>query len=146
MDERSHLQAGMFLFMKKYLALLFAIALIAAFSGCEAGSTRATVTGTLTLPAAVVVTFTYYVWVENDTYAAVAETSGIVAVAANSVNYSISDVLYGTYYIHAVVDYTDDGVYEHERYYGGVMVNPPSAPNAVVPSSGTVVFDITFSH
>ena len=128
--------------MEKYLILT--IALIAAFSGCKAGSTRATVTGTLTLPAAVVVTFTYYVLVENDTYNPVAETSGVVAVAANSVNYSISDVLYGTYYIHAWVDDDADGYPEHEKYYGGVAANPPSAPNAVVPSSGTVVFDITF--
>jgi hypothetical protein len=144
MDERSHLQAGMFLFMKKYSALLFAIALIAAFSGCEAGSTRATITGTLTLPAAA--TFTYYVLVENDTYTAVAETSGIVAVASPIANYSISDVLYGTYYIYAWVDDDADGYADHEGYYGGVTVIPPSAPNAVVPSSGTVVFNITFSH
>lgn len=130
--------------MEKYLILT--IALIAVFSGCDAGSTRAAVTGTLTLPAAAIETFTYYVWVENDTYAAVAETSGVVTVAANSVNYSISEVLYGTYYIHAVVDYTDDNAPEHYGYYGGVAVIPPSAPNAVVPSSGTVVFDITFSH
>jgi len=130
--------------MERYLILT--IALIAAFSGCEAGGTRATVAGTLALPPAVTATFTYYVWVENDTYNPVAETSGVVAVAANSVNYSISDVLYGTYYIHAVVDYTDDGPREHEGYYGGVTVNPPSAPNAVAPSSGTVIFDITFSH
>lgn len=130
--------------MEKYSALLFAIALIAAFFGCEAGSIRSTVTGTLTLPGAA--TFTYYVWVENDTYAAVAETSGVVAVASPTVNYSISDVLYGTYYIHAVVDYTDDGAPEHDQYYGSFTVIPPSAPNAVVPSSGTVVFDITFSN
>ena len=129
--------------MEKYLILT--ITLIAAFSGCDAGGTRATVTGTLTYPGAAV-TFTYYVWVENDTYNPVAETSGVVAVAANSVNYSISDVLYGTYYIHAVVDYTDNNAPEHGQYYGGVVVTPPLAPNAVVPSSGTVVFDITFSN
>ncbi|MBA7532688.1 hypothetical protein ES705_24918 [subsurface metagenome] len=127
--------------MEKYLALLSGIALIANFSGCDAGSTRATVTGTLKLPGAA--TFTYYVWVENDTYAAVAETSGVV-VASPTVNYSISDVLYGTYYIHAWVDDDADGYADHEGYYGGVVVNPPSEPNAVVPSSGTVVFDITF--
>ena len=131
--------------MGKYLALLFSITLIATFFGCDAGGTRATVTGTLTYLGAPV-TFTYYVWVENDTYTAVAETSGVVAVAANSVNYSISEVLNGTYYIHAVVDYADDGAPEHEQYYGVVTVIPPSAPNAIVPSSGTVVFDITFSN
>ncbi len=129
--------------MEIYLALLFGIALIAAFSGCEAGSTRAAVTGTLTLPA--VANFTYYVWVENDTYAAVAETSGVVAASA-TVDYSISDVLYGAYYIHAWVDDDADGATEHEQYYGGVTVNPPLAPNAEVPSSGTVVFNITFSY
>ena len=127
--------------MEKYLILT--IALIAAFSGCDAGGTRATVAGTLTLPAPA--TFTYYVWVENDTYNPIAETSGVV-VAANSVNYSISDVLYGTYYIRAWVDDDADGYPEHDQYYGGVVVNPPLAPNAVVPSSGTVVFDITFSY
>lgn len=135
---------GKLRFMEKYLPLLFGIALIAAFSGCDAGGTRATVTGTLILPAAA--NFTYYVWVENDTYAAVAETSGVVAVASPTVDYSIDDVLYGAYYIHAVADYTDDGAAEHEQYYGGVTVNPPLAPNAEVPSSGTVVFDITFSN
>jgi len=102
---------GKLRFMEKYLALLFSIALIAAFSGCDAGSTRADVTGTLRLPAtAPPATFTYYVWVENDTYNPVAETSGVVTLAANSVNYSISYVLNGTYYIHAVVDYMDDSV------------------------------------
>lgn len=141
MGERLRLPGGMFRFIGKYSALLIAITLIAAFSGCEAGGTRSTVTGTLTLPGPA--TFTYYLWVENDTYTAVAETSG-VAVALPAVNYSISDVLYGTYYIHAVVDYTDDGSPEYEQYYGGVMAIPPSAPNAVVPSSGTVVFNITF--
>ncbi len=129
--------------MEKHLKLT--ITLISPFSGCDAGGTRATVTGTLAYQGAAV-TLTYHVWVENDTYNPVAETSGVVAVAANSVNYSISDVLYGTYYIHAVVDYTDDDAPEHEQYYGGVKVNPPSEPNAVLPSSGTVVFDITFSY
>lgn len=140
-----HLQDRMFRSMGKYSALLFGIVLIAAFSGCEAGSIRSTVTGTLTMPGAAT-PFTYYVWVENDTYAAVAETSGIVTVASSTVDYSISDVLYGTYYIHGWVDDDADGAPEHEQYYGGIMVIPPSAPNAVVPSSGTVVFNITFSH
>ena len=144
MGRRTRLPGGKLRFMKKYLSLLFSIVLIAAFSGCDAGGTRATVTGTLTLPAAA--TFTYYVFVENDTYASAAETTGVVTVLANSVNYSISDVLYGTYYIHAIVDYTDDNAPEHEGYYGGITVNPASVPNAVVPSSGTVVFDITFSN
>jgi len=128
---------------EKYLALLFSITLIAAFSGCDAGSTRATVTGTLTLPAAA--NFTYYVLVENDAYNPVAETSGVVTASA-TVNYSISDVLYGTYYIYAWVDDDADSKAEHEGYYGGVTVNPPLVPNAVVPASGTVVFNITFSH
>ena len=55
---------------------LFSITLIGAFSGCDAGGARATVEGTLTLPGAA--TFTYYVRVENDTYAVVPYSGTVV--------------------------------------------------------------------
>ncbi len=145
--------------MKKlfYLFFLITFTLFLSFlyQGCskddnpvDGGTGSATVKGTLTIPAAAPGK-TVYVIIDNDMngdngykYAATgtcdANTSG---------TYTLNDIAAGTYYIYAVVfvvGNTSSGPQSGDYYgiYGGTMNNPPSNPNATVPSSGTVTFDI----
>jgi len=67
-----------------------------------------------------------------------------------AVSYTISDVPAGTYYIYAVVrivSYSGNPpeVGDYMGIYGGTIDEYPSEPNAVVPASGTVTFDIIMS-
>ncbi len=119
---------------------------------CEAAavSENATVIGTLFLPAEANGK-EYVVIVDNDTdgdngwIAATVGTCG----SGTTVSYSINDVPAGTYYVYAVVRIVSD----HDSsalpgdYIGfyGTGSDPPAQANAVVPSSGTVILDITLS-
>jgi hypothetical protein len=76
----------------------------------------------------------------------VASTTGTCGTAT-AVNYSISDVPAGTYYIYAGVRVisapnTAPQSGDYLGFYGGSLTNPPAQPNAEVPASGTVNFDI----
>lgn len=112
----------------------------------------ATVTGTLTLPAEangrgwVVIFDTDLDPEENNFVSSDTGTCG----SGTSVNYSIADVPEGTYYLYAAVFVVSDGSQgpqsgDYVGVFGGTLFNPPTLPNAVVPSSGTVSFDITLS-
>lgn len=110
----------------------------------------ATINGTLYLPAEANGK-EYVVLVDDDTDGDngwIAATEGICGTET-TVNYSISDVPAGTYYVYAIVRIVSDPDAGAEKgdyigYYGSSNGSPSSA-NAVVPSSGTVTFDITMS-
>ncbi|MDY7034376.1 MAG: SBBP repeat-containing protein [Thermodesulfobacteriota bacterium] len=111
-------------------------------------TTSATVTGTLTLPSDANGT-EYFVIIDNDTdgdngyIAATSDTCG----PGTTVDYPISNVPAGTYYIYACVRIvsTHDSPPESDDFFGfyGTGNSVPTEPNAVIPSSGTVSFDIT---
>jgi hypothetical protein len=111
--------------------------------------TGATVTGTLMLPG----TATgkqYQVRVVTGLGAAtltpVAVATG-TTTGSTTLTYSIPDVPAGTYYILAFVDVngtsgTSSTPGDYAGWYGeNAYGNPPAAPNAKVPASGTVTFD-----
>jgi len=112
-------------------------------------SSGATVSGTLSLPADASGQ-TYYVLIDND----VDGGNGFVKAATNTcgsgttIHYSISDVPAGTYYVYAVVFIVGDPQDEPQAgdfigIYGTTLSGPLPAPNAQVPSSGSVTFNIT---
>ncbi len=68
----------------------------------------------------------------------------VVFLLSVNVSYSMPAVFAGIYYIHAWIDVGNDGYPDIEKYYGGLGLSPPSAPNAAVPTSGEVTFDIAF--
>lgn len=114
-------------------------------------SGNAIVTGNLILPAAASGK-TWAVLVDNDFNG----DNGQVKLATGTcdsgtnVNYSISNVPSGTFYIYAAVFVVSDGSSgpqsgDYIGIYGRTLTNPPSNANAVVPSSGTVTFDITLN-
>lgn len=66
------------------------------------------------------------------------------------ISYGISDVPAGTYYIYAGVRIVSSWgnppeVGDYVGVYGGKVAEYPNEPNAVVPASGTVTFDIIMS-
>lgn len=149
--------------MKKFNYLSFLMIptffLVSLFQGCSKddnpvdntnGST--TVKGTLTIPAPAPGK-TVYVIIDNDMdgdngykYAATGQCD-----ANTSGTYTLDNITAGTYYIYAVVfvvGNTSSGPQSGDYYgvYGGTMNNPPNSPNASVPSSGTVFFDITLEE
>ena len=109
----------------------------------------ATVNGTLTLPAGahdkeILVIIDHDLDGDNGFVIAVTGTCGSGTVYT----YEFSSVSVGTYYVYAlvrVVSASDSPPQsgDYFKIYGGSLANPPSQPNAVVPSSGTVTFDIT---
>jgi hypothetical protein len=112
--------------------------------------TQTTVNGTLILPEEAV-NKEYVVIVDNDTEgdngwaAATVGTCG----SGTAVDYSITNVPAGTYYVYAVVRIVSahDSPAEDGDYFGfyGSGTAPPDKANAMVPDSGTVTFDITVS-
>ncbi|MCJ7714132.1 hypothetical protein MUO66_06715 [Candidatus Bathyarchaeota archaeon] len=138
-----------------FYIIILALFLIFLYHGCgeddspvngENGST--TVTGTLTLPAAAA-SKTFFVAIDYDRNGdngfkySVTGTCG----AETTENYTISNVAAGNYYIYAVVFVSGDISQgpqsgDYLGFYGGTISNPPNSPNASVPASGTVTFDI----
>jgi len=110
----------------------------------------ATVTGTLTLPAEANGK-EYIVIVDNDTEGDNGWINATVGTCGSgtTVDYSITDVLAGTYYVYAVVRNVSahDSPAEYGDYIGfyGTGINPPTNANAVIPSSGSVILDIILS-
>jgi hypothetical protein len=109
-----------------------------------------TVNGTLTLPAEANGK-EYIVIVDNDTEGDNGWINATVGtcVSGTTVDYSISNVPAGTYYIYAVVRIVSahDSPAEDGDYIGfyGSGEAPPENANAIVPDSGTVTFDISLS-
>jgi len=112
-------------------------------------SSGATVNGTLSLPAEASGQ-PYYVLIDHDLdggngfVMAVTNTCGSGTTTA----YSISGVPAGTYYVYAVVFVVGNPQDEPQAgdfvgVYGSTLSAPLPNPNAVVPSSGTVTFNIT---
>jgi hypothetical protein len=135
---------------------LFFLTIIYAFiMGCDSSTdpptVNNTVNGTLTLPA----TADGKEWfvlidtdLSGDKYISLIEGtcgSGITE------NYSISNISAGTYYIYAFVRIVsahgnppENG--DYGGIYGGTFNNLPNEPNAVIPSEGTVVLNITLNE
>ena len=104
-----------------------------------------TISGTVTMPAAA----------EGNNYTIIIETdfdptTGSIAVLngvcgdGTTFDYSISTVPGGTYFVYAFID-MDDSLFlttgDYLGWYGGSGSMPPAEVNAVVPDSGSVVFD-----
>ncbi len=137
----------------KSVMLLSLPSILVVMLGCGSdspnGPSGATVEGRLTLPTEANGK-EYWVLIDNDING---DNGYLRAVSGNcgsgtSVNYSFSDVPAGTYYVYAGVRIvsSSDSAPENGDYvgiYGGTLSNAPSQPNAVVPSSGTVTFNIT---
>ena len=107
----------------------------------------ATITGTLTLPAEASGK-EYFVLVDNDTTGDNGYINATIGTCGSgtTVDYSISNVPAGTYYLYAVVRIVSvhDSPPEPCDYLGyyGTGSTAPSDANADVPFSGTVIFDI----
>ena len=109
-------------------------------------TSNTTVTGTLTLPAEANGK-EYWVLIDNDTDGDNGYISYTIGTCGpgTSVDYSISNVPAGTFYVYAGVRVTSasDSPPEGDDYIGYYNAGPPpTEANAVVPSSGTVDFDI----
>jgi hypothetical protein len=126
------------------------------FGGCGGDGTTepggaATITGQLALPSQAGGR-TFVVMVDNDIdgdNGHIVSTTGICGSGMTR-NYSIDDVPAGTCYVYAVMFVVSDGNAgpqdgDYVGIHGGTLFNPPSQPNVVVPSSGTVTCDITLN-
>ena len=111
---------------------------------------NATVTGTLTLPADASGK-EYFIIIDSDTDGDNGYVNATIGTCGSgtTVDYSISNVPAGTYYVYAGVRIVSDhdSSPQNGDYIGfyGTGSDPPDEANAVVPSSGTVTFDITLS-
>jgi len=114
------------------------------------GDTQATVTGTLTLPTEANGK-EYIVAIDTDTEGSngyIAATVGTCG-SGTTVNYSITNVPEGTYYLWAVVRI--NSAHDSQTAYGdfigfyGTGLNPPSSANAIVPDSGSVNLNFSLS-
>jgi hypothetical protein len=126
-----------------------------AIENCDAfpdddGGGATTVTGTLTLPSEANGQ-EYWVLIDNDTNGDNGHIDATVGTCGSgtTVDYSLSNVPAGTYYVYAGVRVVSDfdSPPEDGDYFGfyGTGSIPPIAANAVVPALGTVTFDITLS-
>lgn len=137
-----------------YLTAL-ALILIFLYQGCSkddnpvnGGNGLTTVKGTLTLPAAADGK-TFFIAIDNDRNGDNGfNYSGTGTCGTGTTEtYSISNVTASNYYIYAVVFVVGNSSQgpqsgDYLGFYGGTIINPPNSPNASVPSSGTVTFDI----
>ncbi len=109
--------------------------------------TTADVNGTLALPATAIGQ-TYAVMIDNDTNRDNGEVKNTTGLCGNrtNVDYTIDDVPSGTYYVYAavfIISTTGPPITgDYFGYYGGGTI-PPAQPNATVPTSGSVTFDIS---
>lgn len=142
--------------MKGLYYFLLLVIPVLIFQGCSkddnpvstSTSGITTVTGTLTIPAPATGK-PVYVILDNDMngdngYKYLASGA---CKSGTSGTYTFNKVGAGTYYLYAVVflsGNTNQGPQSGDYYgiYGGTMNSPPQSPNAAVPSSGTVTFDI----
>ena len=150
--------------MARLLSSMAVWVLTFAFAGCgaddvasadagpgDAGETGSMVSGTLTVPASMLgkpyfVRFLDSVGVAGT--APAAQTNGLTP-DATTIEYTIPGVPPGTYFLLGVVDVDESGGFsstpgDYVGWYGhSGDGNPPDAPNAVVPATGSVTFDIT---
>jgi hypothetical protein len=120
-------------------------------AGGDAATSGATVVGTLTLPGTAAGK-SYFVRIVTATGMAAlmptAQTSGSTT-GSTMLPYSIANVPAGTYFILGFVDVNNSGGTastpgDYAGWYGhDASGNPPAAPNAVVPATGTVTFDFS---
>jgi hypothetical protein len=114
--------------------------------GAQDAGAGATVMGTLTLPGAAAGKPYFVAVVTMPGPVFVAQTTGTTGAAA-TLAYSIPGVPAGTYYLLGFVDVDGSGgtastTGDYRGWYGHTGDgNPPAAPNAVVPASGTATFD-----
>jgi N-acetylneuraminic acid mutarotase len=132
-----------------YLSLLaISIMILSCGEKSPTKPSKTTVSGTLILPQEAEGK-EYWVIIDNDSNG----DNGYVALTfgtcgpGTTLHYSIDNVASGTYYIYAGVrvlsaqnNPPQNG--DYLGFYGGTLMNPPDAANAVVPSSGTATFDI----
>jgi len=118
-------------------------------SSNDNNKSNATVTGNLILPLAAPGK-NYAVLVDNDFNGDNGQIKLVTGTCGSgtNVNYSITNVPAGTFYIYAAVFVLSDGSSgpqsgDYVGIYGGTLTNLPNQPNASVPSSGTVTFNIT---
>ena len=139
--------------MRPWIVLLAALvtSTIACSDDSPAGGGRATVVGTLTLPAATIgrpYSVRILTAAGSPTVAPVREATGTTA-NTTTLPYSIADVPAGTYFILAFVDVDASGGQsstpgDQAGWYGHTGDgNPPPNPNAAVPPAGTVRFDFS---
>jgi hypothetical protein len=116
--------------------------------GTDSNTTKATINGTVTLPAAASGK-TIFVILDND----IDGGNGVFREAADTCTgaiqyeYSFANVTAGTYFVYAGVYVSGETSGEPQPgdylgIYGGTLEAPPAEANAVVPSTGTVTFDI----
>jgi len=119
-------------------------------SGTWDASPIATINGTLTLPAEANGK-EYWVLIDNDTDGDNGYVNATVGTCGSgtTVDYTINNVNAGAYYVYAGVRIVSghDSPPQSGDYIGfyGTGSDPPDEANAVVPSSGTVTFDIILS-
>ena len=135
--------------------ILLAPVLMLLYQGCgkddslvNGGNGSTTVNGTLTLPAAAEGK-TLFIAIDYDRNGDNGFNYSYTGSCGTGTtdNYSIDKVASDNYYIYAVVFVVGDPSQgpqsgDYLGFYGGTISNPPNSPNASVPSSGTVTFDI----
>ena len=134
--------------MKRLIILLI---LLIFFMGGKDVFAQATVEGKLILPEPAP-GIQYWVIVDQDGDGGNGYVRYCLGICGSDteISYAISDVPAGTYYIYAGVRIVSSSrnppeVGDYLGIYGGTIDEYPSEPNAVVPASGTVTFDIIMS-
>jgi hypothetical protein len=141
-----------FIFLSIILLVLGTVIIISCDSSTSSdddNTSNATVAGNLVLPLEAPGK-NYAVLVDNDFDGDNGQIKLVTGTCGSgtNVNYSISNVPAGTFYIYAAVFVVSDGSSgpqsgDYVGIYGGTLTNPPNQANASVPSSGTVTIDIT---
>jgi len=115
--------------------------------GTDSNTTKATVNGTVTLPAAASGK-TIFVIIDDDFEGGngVLREATDTCTGAIQYEYEFVNVTAGTYFIYAGVYVSGEtsGAPQPGDYlgiYGGTLETPPAQANAVVPATGTVTFD-----
>jgi hypothetical protein len=128
------------------------LTLLLLFMGGRNAYSQATVEGKLILPEPTPGR-EYWVLVDEDVDGdnGFVKYSGGVCGSETAVSFTISDVPAGTYYIYAGVRIlshfgTPPEIGDYVGIYGGTIDEYPRQPNAVIPASGTVTFDIIMSR
>ena len=115
--------------------------------GTDSDTTKATVNGTVTIPAAASGK-TIFVIIDDDFDGGngVFREATDTCTGAVQYEYEFANVTAGTYFIYAGVYVSGEtsGEPQPDDYlgiYGGTLETPPAEANAVVPATGTVTFD-----
>jgi hypothetical protein len=144
----------------KLFAIILSILMISIIGGCSDDDkdnkvvtpveTTANIEGTLFLPA-VQIGNTFVVLVDTDTNGGNGEIKSVTGTCGNStsVSYQIDSIPSGTYYLYAAVYVVSSSgeptTGDYLGYYDTGLTEPP-APNAVVPDSGTVTYNISLTE